>query len=415
MPRPGRRVEPPPAEITRVICPLAFTRQTPFTKVMPRPPMQPPRRFLLPAIFAASFALGSAQISLIQTGGTFRSDDTNLATSGTAFSSGEIGVAPHSTANLNNGTYGNSSSWIGDGASSAGILLGSAANLSSFAFGRDNTGAYTDRNAGTYNFYYTTDTGLDPGSALSASWTSLGSLTYSGSSPVLPASRHLYNLSSTVSNATGFRIDSAAGTAIDEIELYSTAAGTPSSHGVSNLTGTSLGNSYKAAGKFIAQSFTTSASANPFRLSSVSLPISSGYGINDFTVRIQEDLSGLPGAVVGTLTGTSSPTTGQFDFVSGSLNLDASTTYWITWGFTSGSGQFGSPQMAGTAGTGDWTFGNSTASSDAGASWFGPNPGYSYQISIQAMSAVPEPSTYAALLGALALGLAIWRRRKTQK
>lgn len=45
----------------------------------------------------------------------------------------------------------------------------------------------------------------------------------------------------------------------------------------------------------------------------------------------------------------------------------------------------------------------------SGLSW-GPGPGQS--MSVTAISAIPEPSTYLAILGFAGLGMFIWRRRK---
>ncbi|MBP6508323.1 MAG: PEP-CTERM sorting domain-containing protein [Opitutaceae bacterium] len=366
-------------------------------------------------LFILIVGMVRAQFTLVETGGTFRSDATDLAIGGTAFASGLIngdGYGVHTIAGLNNGSYGNSSSWIGSGPSDAGVLISSSSIISSFAFGRDNTGTYADRNAGTYNFYYTTDSGLNSGNALSANWTSLGSLNYTSSPPASPSLRHLYNLTSPVSSATGFRIASADGTAIDEIELYATfAVAPPPQPGVSNLAGTPLGTVYRSANQFIAQSFITDSSSAQFQLSMVTLPIVSGSGMTDFTVQIRNDLSGGPGSLVGTLTGSTSPTNGPYDFVNGSMLLDASTTYWVTWGAS--SGDFGSPQMTGNMGSGDWALGNYTNSYNDGANWYGPSSGYSYQISIQGISPVPEPSTYALLFGALIFGFVAWHRRRS--
>lgn len=176
-----------------------------------------------------------AQFSLIETGGTFRSDDTNYASQsqgGVAFATDLLngdGYGVHTISGLNDGVYGNSSSWIGNSAGSAGVVFGSTQDLSSFAFGRDNTGGFADRNAGSYSFYYTTDSGLTTLNALdgSVTWTEIGSLTYSFGSPESPARRHLYNLDATLTGVTGFRIAAPNGNAIDEIELYASFAPPP--------------------------------------------------------------------------------------------------------------------------------------------------------------------------------------------
>ncbi len=176
-----------------------------------------------------------AQFTLIETGGTFRADDTNYAlqTEGaSAFATDLLngdGYGVHTISGLNDGVYGNSSSWIGNSTGSAGILFDSAMDLSSFAFGRDNNGGFADRSLGTYTIYYTTDVGLTALNALdgSTSWTEIGSLTYSFASPDLSSRRHLYNLDETLTGVTGFRIAAPNGNAIDEIELYVSFATPP--------------------------------------------------------------------------------------------------------------------------------------------------------------------------------------------
>jgi hypothetical protein len=370
---------------------------------------------LLLTLVVTSLAVkASAQFTLVETGGTFRTDATNLASSGTAFSSGEIGVAPHSTAGLNNGSYGNSSSWIGNGAgSSAGILLNSGSTLSSFAFGRDNTGVYGDRSAGAYTFYYTTQAGLTTGNALSATWISLGTVTYPGASNQ-PARRNLFNLNTAVTGATGFRIAAPSGAAIDEIELYSTSASLPTTQGASTLGSLTGGTTTRSSGQRLGQSFTTSGYTTQFRLDEVSLGMSAGTYSN-FTVTLHANGSNnQPGTVLATLAGPSTYAGTQPTFTASEVLLDPSTTYWVTWGFT-GTGDY-QMSVAG-APEGLWVVGDRyVGSSDNGASWFVSSPGNYYAISISgsAVSAIPEPSTYAVLAGLGALGLALWRRRKTR-
>ena len=134
------------------------------------------------------------------------------------------GYAPtHTIPNLNNGSFGNASSWIGNSSNSfCGINLGaSPVPLSSLAFGRDNNLGFTDRTSGTYTVQYTTTPNPSAATA-AAAWTTLGVLTYGPASAPnfnFPSQRHRYDFP-TVS-ATGLRlICSASGICIDEIELY---------------------------------------------------------------------------------------------------------------------------------------------------------------------------------------------------
>ena len=79
----------------------------------------------------------------------------------TAFAKDLLGngqYAPtHTIPNLNNGSYGNGSSWIGNTANSfCGISFGATpVSLARVAWGRDNTGTYSDRTVGAYTLEYT--------------------------------------------------------------------------------------------------------------------------------------------------------------------------------------------------------------------------------------------------------------------
>ena len=155
----------------------------------------------------------------------------NFGTTGTAFAKDVIfggGAAPtHTIANVNNGTFGNGSSWIGDSANSfVGIGFGIPFTIASFAFGRDNTGAFGDRAVGLYTIQFT----ADPNPAvnfLTNTWTTIGTINMDlGAGVSNPALRHRFNIDTPVS-ATGFRLiapgnGAGSGAAIDELELFAT-------------------------------------------------------------------------------------------------------------------------------------------------------------------------------------------------
>ena len=166
-----------------------------------------------------------------------------------------IGINFHVAANLNDGLYGNSNSWIGGDALNpyAAIRLNGLATLSSFAFGRDNgNGAFDDSSAGTdacggqcddrslgvytvqitrvsFPDAATTDTG-----DAATGWQTIGTLNYASSDDTIPGEgfssylRHEYEIAAgpVGIQATGFRLlvpgtgIGGGGTAIDEIELY---------------------------------------------------------------------------------------------------------------------------------------------------------------------------------------------------
>jgi hypothetical protein len=164
----------------------------------------------------------SANLTFAEQGGTIGAG--NFATTGTAFAKdliGGTGVGPHVIPNLNNGTFGNDSSWIGNSDPSyGGVGFGSLQSIASFAFGRDNLGQFGDRAAGSYTIEYTTDANPVANHA-TALWNNIGTLTITNGGGVLSALRHRYNIGTPVS-ATGFRIVTPGGAAIDEIELYGT-------------------------------------------------------------------------------------------------------------------------------------------------------------------------------------------------
>ncbi|MBN1344598.1 MAG: PEP-CTERM sorting domain-containing protein [Phycisphaerae bacterium] len=167
--------------------------------------------------------LATAQLTLIESGGTFA--PLNMATGGTPFAAGELDYGTHYIVNLNDGAYGNASSWIGAAATApiAGISFDQPTVVGSIAWGRDNTGAYNDRNAGLYQVQYTTTPDPDA-STPDAAWTTIGAITYDAATPdATPWSRHLYEFAPV--SATGIRlvvpqVGLSSGTAIDEIELY---------------------------------------------------------------------------------------------------------------------------------------------------------------------------------------------------
>jgi hypothetical protein len=197
----------------------------------------------LPQLAFAALILSNG-IALVEQGGTIATG--NLASSSlgaTAFSSSDlgpqIGTSFHVAANLNDGIYGTSHSWIGGSfnpfpAPFAGIAFSTPSTVSSMAFGRSNltpdslcgNTTCTDRTLGLYTVQVTTVS--SPSAATpDASWTTIGTLDYqsaSGGNFGEPSLRHRYNFAST-SGVTGIRLlvpqtGLSAGTAVDEFEVY---------------------------------------------------------------------------------------------------------------------------------------------------------------------------------------------------
>ncbi len=235
----------------------------------------------------------SANLSFVEQGGTI--DAGNLSPAGTAFAKDLLngdGFGVHSIASMNNGTFGNSSSWIGNSDPSyAGIGFGSSQSIASFAFGRDNTNTFTDRSAGTYLIEFTSDANPAANHA-TAAWSSIGSMTITTGGATSSWLRHRFNIGAPVS-ATGFRIVAPGGAAIDEIEIYNTpgifvppppAVVTTSSPGYSITWDGNDGDNFSATGL---------APGNLARPSSGGVPFASGaYGVDN----------GLPFHIVPNLT-----------------------------------------------------------------------------------------------------------------
>ncbi len=174
---------------------------------------------------------GPVTFTRVEEGGTMdAAGNLALASKGAVAFAKDLlpGYAPtHTIPNLNNGTYGNSSSWIGNSLNSfCGINLGATpVTVGGLAFGRDNTGGFTDRTLGTYTVQYTTVP--NPSAATpEGSWTTLASLVYSGAGTPFfaqPPRRHRYEFPAV--QATGIRLicpgnGIGTGSCVDELELY---------------------------------------------------------------------------------------------------------------------------------------------------------------------------------------------------
>ena len=172
----------------------------------------------------------TAQPVLASMGGSLTAaKDIALASNGgTAFAKDCIsGYTQHSIAHLNDGIYGNSNSWIGNGQSDfCGVAFAPPCTIDSLAFGRDNTGAYLDRYTGTYIFQYT-QTPNPNASTPDALWTSFGGFYLNTVYPnATNELRHVYDFD-PISGVTGVRILTcsdgatfASYTCIDELEVY---------------------------------------------------------------------------------------------------------------------------------------------------------------------------------------------------
>jgi hypothetical protein len=172
-----------------------------------------------------AYSFAPAPLTLAEVGGTMRAG--NLALSSAAFGKDELHFDTgagfvHHIADINDGIYGNSESWIGNSESSfIGLDFNGSFTIDRFAFGRDNDGTYADRSAGSYLLQYTTIADPDQNTADNF-WTTIGPVFYE-TSDFTSADRHEYAFAPVA--ATGIRLiangnGAASGACIDEVEVY---------------------------------------------------------------------------------------------------------------------------------------------------------------------------------------------------
>ena len=188
------------------------------------------------AVALASAVLSSVpaagQLTVTEIGGSLFGDNFSTRESSSAFGKDEIGggsLASHKIPQVRDEIYGNSNSWIGDSTNSfIGISFGETPlSVGRIAFGRDNTGEFTDRTAGTFTLQYTTIPNPDA-TTPEISWLTIGSVTQSENDGGLFSSARRKAFSFTPVNATGLRLITpgsgfSGGAAIDELEFTSFA------------------------------------------------------------------------------------------------------------------------------------------------------------------------------------------------
>jgi hypothetical protein len=235
-------------------------------------------RLLSVTLLSAAALTARAQLTLSQIGGTIDSGNYGTLSGTGAFGLDEIGgggFSIHKIPNIRDGVFGNSNSWIGDSPNSfIGLNFGAATvPVNHVAWGRDNTGTFGDRTAGTYTVHYTQvpnpGTGLGVTGDPSTGWATIGSVNYAyqgnddAAGPIAMSRRHAWNFPSV--NATGIRLTApgssfADGAAVDELEAFSTPFSAPVSlvttGGTMNvstnlsLTGTAFAKDLIAGGAF---------------------------------------------------------------------------------------------------------------------------------------------------------------------
>lgn len=175
---------------------------------------------------------------LVEQGGSFAPQNLARLPEAKPFASSCLVHPLHQIEHLNDGSYGNSRSWISDGVGRqfAGVSFDGKYIIDSFAFGRDNGGDLTadhpdplaDRCAGTYTLQVTTvenPNELTPDS----DWHEVGTIEHPDREVDIaigrfkPYARHRYRFRPL--EATGIRLlVPGSGVAIDEIEVYPAVA-----------------------------------------------------------------------------------------------------------------------------------------------------------------------------------------------
>ena len=185
---------------------------------------------------------------------------------------------------------------------------------------------------------------------------------------------------------------------------------------LSNLSSTRSSQVSLSATAYQAAPFTTDSSSS-YSLNSVTLGLAAATNTSgNFFVAIYSGVS-QPTTLVtnGQLSGNSNPASaGNYSFTAGAtVALAPSTTYWVVAGVTSGAGVYKwQTNTTDAYSVSSWLqvpdgFGHSV---NAGGTWSTGTTTTPQVFEISA-TAIPEPSTYAGLVGLTVLGFAAYRRR----
>jgi hypothetical protein len=170
--------------------------------------------------------------------------------------------------------------------------------------------------------------------------------------------------------------------------------------------------------KILAQGFTTGSDPDFLTIQSVSIgAFYDNFTTASLTLSIYSNSGGNPGTVVATSGATTVGAKGLYTFSFSSLNLSASTSYWVVpqfdvdWFWYLNDAE---TQPVGLNSSGYSYLGTKRSNNDITGTWTNTSQPYSLTITAGSGAPIPEPGTWAAAaLLAGGAAFARWRKRKT--
>jgi len=179
---------------------------------------------------------------------------------------------------------------------------------------------------------------------------------------------------------------------------------------VDNTAATVSGSDVIDSNTWQANSFTMDGTSRS--LQSVTLSLDNGNAVGgNFQVQLWNSGGSQPGTLLATLSGNSDPLTANtYSYTpSSTVTLSANTKYWVVAEGSTTSGTYIWNYTTSSASTGVGTLGGWSITHDAGNSWNAEINADPFMLNVTA-GAVPEPSSYAAVFGILALGFGVASR-----
>ena len=171
--------------------------------------------------------------------------------------------------------------------------------------------------------------------------------------------------------------------------------------------------------KILAQGFTTGTDPDFLTIQSVSIgAFYDNFATASRTLSIYSNTGGNPGTVVATSGATTVGAKGLYTFSFSSLNLSASTSYWVVPQFSDDWFWYvnaAEEQPVGLNSSGYSYLGTKRSNNDITGSWSNTIQPYSLTITAGSSAPIPEPGTWAAaalLVGGAAF--ARWRKRRDE-